>query len=96
VKNNTAVYIYDIYKVMRKFILYLSIGKCEKKKCRVIGDVLPLFHGIPGKIQAFLPGLHKLQYATALEVHFSILQPYTHNLTDCIIIFVVLAPHAIF
>jgi hypothetical protein len=47
--------------------------KKKKRKILSFGDVLSLFHKNPGTIQVFLPGLHKLEYATALEAHFSIL-----------------------
>jgi hypothetical protein len=47
-------------------------------------------------IQTFLPALHELQYATAEEVFFSISQPCTCSLLDCLVVFIVLAPHVIF
>jgi hypothetical protein len=34
--------------------------------------------------QAFFPVVHKLEYATAIEVNFCILQPHTLGLLDAL------------
>jgi hypothetical protein len=62
----------------------------------ITGDVLPLLHEIPKLIQAFLPPVHELEYATVAEVCFNVSQSCMCGLLDCLITFAVLAPHAIF
>jgi hypothetical protein len=47
-------------------------------------------------VQALQPGLHNLEYVTAAEVHFSILQPHVHGLLHSLIISMVLFPRVIF
>jgi hypothetical protein len=62
----------------------------------VTGDIPSLFHEMPRPIQVFQPALHDLEYAVLVEVCFSTLQPCTHCLLYCLVIFVVLASHVIF
>jgi hypothetical protein len=62
----------------------------------VTGDVLPLFHKMRIMIQAFLPVLHKLEYATVREVNFSISRSCTHDLLNCLTVFLVVVLRVIF
>jgi hypothetical protein len=61
----------------------------------VSGDVASLFHEIPRTIQQFLPALHELDCAAALEVRFSTSQAFAQGLLGCLI-FIMLAPYMVF
>lgn len=43
-------------------------------------------HHYPQTILVCLSALHGLEYVTAIEVHFSFLQPFTHGLLNCPVI----------
>jgi hypothetical protein len=58
-------------------------------------NVPPLFPETSRTIRAFLAMLHEPEYPAAVEVRFSILQPGTHGLLDCLVLFIMLAPHVI-
>jgi hypothetical protein len=86
-----------IPKVMSKFILYWNNGHVQKQiPSRVTDNIPSLFHEILQTVQALPSGLHNLEYITAAEVHFSILQPHVHGLLHGLVISMVLFPHVIF
>jgi hypothetical protein len=58
-------------------------------------DVTPVFPEMSRTIQAFLAMLHEPQYPAVAEVRFCILQSDTHGWLDCLVVFVMLAPHVI-
>jgi hypothetical protein len=55
-----------IYFILKQRFMY------KNRYCFELLEVLSLFHEIPKMIQAILPPVHELEYATMVEVCFSI------------------------